>query len=64
MPFAERQNSANIADKELDDWKLISITEMIVSETNSNQLGIFNADLPRHFHYCEEIRVVDKYLLM
>ena len=56
VPFAERHNSENIANwiiKELDDWKLISVTEMIVSDTASNQLGIFNADLapdlPRHF---------------
>ena len=56
VPFAERHNSANIANwivAELDDWKLITVTEMIVSDTASNQLGIFNRelapDLPRHF---------------
>ena len=55
-PFDERHNSANIAEwmvKELDDWQLNRVTEMIVSDTAANQLGIFNPDLvpdlPQHF---------------
>ena len=55
-PFSERHNSSNIADwmvKELDDWQLSHVTEMIISDTASNQMGIFNRelvpDLPLHF---------------
>ena len=55
-PFDERHNSANIAEwmvRELDDWQLNRVTEMIVSDTAANQLGIFNPDLvpdlPQHF---------------
>ena len=55
-PFDERHNSANIAEwmtRELDNWQLSTVTEMIISDTAANQLGIFNPelvpDLPRHF---------------
>ena len=55
-PFDDRHNSSNIADwmtRELSDWKLTAATEMIVSDTAANQLGVFNVelvpDLPRHF---------------
>ena len=38
--------------RELTDWKLLAATEMIVSDTASNQMGVFNVelvpDLPRH----------------
>merc|ERR1719239_48475 len=54
-PFSERHNSSNIADwmvKELDDWQLSHVTEMIISDTASKQMGIFNRelvpDLPLH----------------
>ena len=55
-PFSERHNASNIAEwvvKELDDWRLSHVTEMIVSDTASNQMAIFNKelvpDLPAHF---------------
>ena len=55
-PFDDRHNSSNIADwmtSELSDWKLTLATEMIVSNTAANQMGIFNVELapnlPRHF---------------
>ena len=39
--------------RELGDWKLTTATEMIVSDTAANQMGVFNLelapDLPRHF---------------
>ena len=48
--------TTNIADwmtRELTDWKLLNATEMIVSDTAANQMGVFNVelvpDLPRHF---------------
>ena len=34
--------------KELDDWQMTPITEMIVSDTASNQMGVFNDDLVPH----------------
>ena len=51
VPFAERHTSFNIAEwmvKELDDWQMTAITEMIVSDTASNQMGVFNDDLVPH----------------
>ena len=51
MPFSEKHTSANIADwlvKHLDDWQLTNITEMIVSDTASNQMGVFNDELAPH----------------
>ena len=51
VPFAERHTSFNIAEwmvKELDDWQMTPITEMIVSDTASNQMGVFNDDLVPH----------------
>ena len=56
VPFNDRHNSSNIADwmtSELSDWKLTTATEMIVSDTAANQMGVFNVELapnlPRHF---------------
>ena len=51
MPFAERHTSFNIAEwmvKELDDWHMTPLTEMIVSDTASNQMGVFNEELVPH----------------
>ena len=56
VPFTDRHTSNNIAEwmtKELDDWELSNVTEMIISDTASNQLGVFNEELvpflPAHF---------------
>ena len=56
VPFSDRHTSNNIAEwivKELDDWQLSNVTEMIISDTASNQLGVFNEELvpflPAHF---------------
>ena len=51
MPFSEHHTSANIAEwlvKHLDDWQLTIVTEMIVSDTASNQMGVFNEELVPH----------------
>ena len=51
MPFSEKHTSANLADwlvKHLEDWQLTTVTEMIVSDTASNQMGVFNDELVPH----------------
>ena len=48
VPFSEQHSSSNIADwltKQLKDWNLTAVTELIVSDTASNQMGIFNLEL-------------------
>ena len=51
VPFSEQHSSSNIADwltKQLNDWNLTAVTELIVSDTASNQMGIFNLELAPH----------------
>ena len=39
VPFSDRHSSINIAEwmvKELDEWQLTPVTEMVVSDTASN----------------------------
>ena len=51
VPFSEHHTSANIAEwlvKHLDDWQLTIVTELIVSDTASNQMGVFNEELVPH----------------
>ena len=51
VPFSERHTSINIAEwmvKELDEWQLTPVTEMVVSDTASNQMGVFNEELVPH----------------
>ena len=52
VPFSEQHSSSNIADwltKQLNDWNLTAVTELIVSDTASNQMGIFNLELAPHY---------------
>ena len=51
VPYSEQHSSSNIADwltKQLNDWNLTAVTELIVSDTASNQMGIFNLELAPH----------------
>ena len=51
VPFSDRHTSINIAEwmvKELDEWQLTPVTEMVVSDTASNQMGVFNEELVPH----------------
>ena len=34
--------------KELDEWSLTHVTELIISDTASNQMGVFNEELVPH----------------
>ena len=52
VTFDERHTFFNIAEwmvKELYDWQMTPITEMIVSDTDSNQMGVFNDGIDLDF---------------
>ena len=63
VPYSEQHSSSNIADwltKQLNDWNLTAVTELIASDTASNQMGIFNLELaphlPRHLKPNDKIK--------